>query len=136
MCSPIPPYGTKPKKNYSIGGVYKVQRTVGWITLLFVKSYPSTLHRFSSILTQDRRKIRIGVDARHIKNETAIQLINRIKLLGSILVYPKRNLVDSIWKQDTQAFESFIYIHPIQYAGMSESDDDRYILNRCRSIGN
>ncbi|KAG5638225.1 hypothetical protein H0H81_001226 [Sphagnurus paluster] len=62
---------------------------------------------------------RIGLDARMISHEKAMLINDKILQANSKLVYPPQNLVDLVWKDKPQKSRAPIFLHPIEFAGVS-----------------
>jgi Xaa-Pro aminopeptidase len=60
---------------------------------------------------------KVGIDARMISNEHALQLYPLLQAKKSKLSYPSQNLIDLIWEGKPPRSKNKIYVQPIEYTG-------------------
>ncbi|GLB45010.1 putative peptidase M24B family protein [Lyophyllum shimeji] len=70
-------------------------------------------------LVNRAKDARIGIDARMISHEKAMLINDKISQTNSKLVYPPQNLVDLVWKDKPPKSKAPVFLHPIEFAGVS-----------------
>ncbi|KAG7089647.1 hypothetical protein E1B28_011309 [Marasmius oreades] len=78
------------------------------------------------------RNSRIGIDGRYIPHSTAVLLAARLERLGSELVYPEDNFVDSIWKDRPSRSQERVFLHPLKFTGEHARDKLRRLREWIR----
>ena len=78
----------------------------------------STLETEPDPLLQDRvNESKIGIDARMISHEKAIELQTKLQAKKSKLSYPPQNFVDLIWNERPSRSKKPVYMQTIEYTG-------------------
>ncbi|KAH8993233.1 Creatinase aminopeptidase [Lactarius hatsudake] len=72
-------------------------------------------------ITDRANESKLGIDARMISNEIALQLYPLLQAKKSKLVYPSQNLIDLIWDGKPTRSKNKIYVQPIEYTGKDAS---------------
>ncbi|GJJ09346.1 hypothetical protein Clacol_003568 [Clathrus columnatus] len=65
---------------------------------------------------------RIAIDPRHVSHRIAVDLRERLRACNSKLIFPEHNMIDAIWRGRPYRSKEMIFIHPLQFTGVSASD--------------
>lgn len=91
---------------------------IDWITVSVFSALPQGHSLTSFAHSKDRvNESRIGIDARMISNEHALQLYPLLQAKKSKLAYPSQNLIDLVWEGKPTRSKNKVYVQPIEYTG-------------------
>ena len=101
------------------GAAHGPRNWVDWVTVSVSPSIVA-LGRWLTSFTHGKDRAnesRVGIDARMLSNEIALQLYPLLQAKKSKLVYPSQNLIDLVWLGKPTRSKNKIYVQPIEYTG-------------------